>query len=232
MVSDRMDFQGLVEAWRAREEKRRAQDPDAYDASLAQYEHDKRQDELEERRFRRSARLERSGVLTELSDDVRVHILADQLGVHEAVEATRKWMSDRARKPWLVLSGKTGTGKTVAAADALAEEGGVFVSAEEVVVAFASMFGVESEKRERMLRSRLLVLDDVGTEKDKDRMLDALVALLSRRASATLTPTILTLNLNAKSFRERYENERLLSRFSQSVHWVALQTKEDMRRRK
>lgn len=231
MVTDRTDFQEHLRAWQARDAEKRQQDPDGYAAELAKYEADKQRLATEETWMRRGARLESSGIMCEIPDDIRPSLIAGTLTASEPLTATQKWLADRERKPWIVLGGSTGVGKTCAAADALATEGGVFKTAEEVVVAFAAMFGPEAQERERILKARMLVIDDVGTEVDRDRMLSALVSLLSKRASAMWTPTIVTANMTANAFRERYKNERLMSRFSKSVKWISLQSKDDLRRR-
>lgn len=231
MVRDRTDFEAHVRAWKAQEDERRRQDPEGYEAELAKYEADKRRLETEESWMRRGARLESSGIMCEIPDDIRPALIAGTLPASEPLTATQAWMADRDRHPWIVLGGSTGVGKTCAAADAIAAEGGVFKTADEVVAAFAAMFGAEAQERERILRARVLVIDDVGTELDRDRMLAALVTLLSKRASAMWTPTILTANMTANAFRERYKNERLMSRFAKSVKWVSLQCKTDLRRR-
>ena len=137
----------------------------------------------------------------------------------------------RRQKPWLVLSGPTGVGKTVAVAHLLWTLGGKLVRADELVRLFASMFGDQYEQQQKLRDAHRLVLDDVGGELDHTRMLPALLDLLDSRKSARTRPTIVTTNLGKKDFAARYQNERLMSRMAESVHWVSL-TGDDLRRRK
>lgn len=232
MVS-KLDFGLILEGMRASQAARaelEAADPGRADRERAQQEAewDRRQAEISAES--RAKRLESSGVVAELSDSARAQVIANTMPPSEPLTATLEWLANPERKPCLVLSGRTGTGKTVACAAAIATRGGVFKSADDTIVAFASMFGPESAERERMLKAGLLVIDDVSTEADSGRMQSALTTLLSKRASATTAPTILTLNMTAKAFRERYDSERLMSRFAESVQWVTLANKEDLRR--
>jgi DNA replication protein DnaC len=221
-----------LEKLRQADEDRRRANPEAYEAELAAYEARRQQEAAQEVWQARAARLERSGADDQLPDDVKGLVLKGDLGDWHAVQATRGWLANRDGKSCLVLAGTTGVGKTVAAADALASEGGLLVSANEFVIAFSAMFGHEAEARERMLKARLLVIDDVGTEDDHGRMTSALVALLSKRASAQWSPTIMTTNMSVNEFAKRYDSDRLKSRCSQLMNWVQLKDKQDLRRRK
>lgn len=147
----------------------------------------------------------------------------------QADEAVDKWDDDRIR-PWLVLSGPTGCGKSVAVAKLLwSKQFGSFVRADEIVRLFSSMFGEQYEAMQKLRERPLLVVDDVGGELDDKRMLPALLDLLDTRKSARSTPTIITTNLSKREFAERYKNDRLMSRMAESVHWAAVGG-EDLRR--
>jgi len=232
MGLERIDLAAHIERLRQADEDRRRADPEGYEAELAAYEVMRAQEAAQEAWLARAARLERSGADAELPDDVRTRVVNGDLDEWHSVQATRSWLSSRDGKSCLVLAGTTGVGKTVAAADALAAEGGLLVSANEFVIAFAAMFGHEAEARERMLKTRLLVVDDIGTEDDHGRMTSALVALLSKRASAQWSPTIMTTNMSVNEFAKRYDSDRLKSRCAQLMNWVQLKDKQDLRRRK
>lgn len=210
-------------------EERRARDPAGYDAAVALYEAQKRQNELGEIWRRKADRLERSGV--RLRDEVRNRLLDGELDQTEALSTVLTWRDDKSRRPWLVLSGRTGTGKSVSAATAIAVDGGLWIRADDVVRIFAGLFGDALERQARVEHARLLVLDDVGCEADKDRMQPALIELIDARVSAMWTPTIVTTNLTKRDFATRYDSERLMSRFSELVTWVALDG-PDLRRKR
>lgn len=168
-----------------------------------------------------------------VTDGVFAALRADTLSETPATIALANWWEQRRKleKPWLVLSGPAGVGKTVAVAHMLWTLGGRFVRADELVRLFASMFGEQYEKQQELRDAHSLVIDDVGGELDHTRMLPALLDLLDSRKSAYNRPTIVTTNLGKKDFAARYSNERLMSRMAESVHWVSL-SGEDLRRSK
>lgn len=168
-----------------------------------------------------------------VTDTVLAALRAEKLNTTDATDALAQWWGQRRKleKPWLVLSGPAGVGKTVAVAHMLWTLGGRFVRADELVRLFASMFGDQYDKQQELRDAGSLVIDDVGGELDQTRMLPALLDLLDSRKSAYNRPTIVTTNLSKKDFAERYKNERLMSRMAESVHWVSL-TGEDLRRSK
>jgi DNA replication protein DnaC len=165
-----------------------------------------------------------------VSDDVDVALRAGNLARTEALETLETWMGAR-EKPWIVLSGPTGCGKSVAVAKVLWDGGGRFVRSDELVRLFSSMFGEQYEQQQKLRDTGRLVIDDVGGELDATRMLPALLDLLDARKSARGTPTIVTTNLSKKEFAARYANERLMSRMAESVHWAAVGG-NDLRRAK
>lgn len=165
-----------------------------------------------------------------VSDDVDEGLRAGTLKRTDSTVALDAWHETRT-KPWLVLSGPTGCGKSVAVAQMLWTHGGRFVRSDEVVRLFSSMFGDQYEQQQKLRDLPLLVIDDVGGELDAARMLPALLDLLDSRKSARSRPTIVTTNLSKKEFAARYANERLMSRMAESVQWAAVGG-EDLRRRK
>lgn len=165
-----------------------------------------------------------------VADDVADGLRTGSLAQTDALDALDAWTKERT-KPWLVLSGPTGCGKSVAVAKVLWDQGGKFVRADELVRLFASMFGDQYEQQQKLRSSPQLVIDDVGGELDAARMLPALLDLLDGRKSARNSPTIVTTNLSKKEFASRYANDRLMSRMAESVHWAAVGG-EDLRRKR
>lgn len=134
------------------------------------------------------------------------------------------WLSGQAV---LLLLGGVGSGKTTAAAWALARqlertgaqpsgtmwEPAMFVTAQELDGAsgYRSDF---REWQERLCHCGLLVLDDLGTERLGDGEQGAIQRVVTQRI-ATGRRTVLTANLDAAAFRERY-GERLADRIRES----------------
>lgn len=127
-----------------------------------------------------------------------------------AVKITRAWLRGGAavrsgpRPRFLGLFGGTGVGKTVAAAWAIAEQGGgLAVSAGELGRLMLG-FRRDDARVERILRTRLLVVDDLGTEPSTIRDFGAaLFELVDTRQTRDVL-TILTSNGTEAEFVARY----------------------------
>jgi DNA replication protein DnaC len=165
-----------------------------------------------------------------VTDEVFAALRDGTLCETQALRELRVWAEQRD-KPWFALSGPTGCGKSVAVAEMLWNRGGRFIRADELVRVFSSMFGDQYELQQKIRGAYLLVIDDVGGELDSGRMLPALLDLLDSRKSAHSTPTVVTTNLTKTAFRDRYANDRLMSRMAESVLWFGL-SGEDLRRAK
>jgi len=181
-----------------------AQEPDE--------DHYRKVEELEraERRDRRRERLKAAGV--ELARSVHDAVVADS-GLKETVSlgAVRRWWARRDPQ-MLVLNGGQGCGKSVAAAWAVAthEDSTVWVHALDLERIFAAQFGDEIKLQDRICSARLLVLDDIGIEKDPAPMCQTLYKILEKRKQRR---TIVTTNLGEEAWFERYSETRLVSRF-------------------
>ena len=157
-----------------------------------------------------------------------------------AMEAVRSWVAASEPRPLLVLAGGTGTGKTVAAAWALARIGGEYVRAVDLARR-SEPYRNEAEIL-RPASSELLVLDDLGTEASSDRgrdrrfmpalydVIDQRQGVMRRGTRWVPRRTLITTNLTKKQFREQYPDERILSRLAQCCTWVSLDG-VDMRRK-
>lgn len=154
--------------------------PVASDADLAAYERERELD-------RRRDRLDASGILEHLPSTVAARVARATLDPTQALDVARRWRvyqaGDRASgsKPLLALLGPMGCGKTVAAADLLAAEGGRYVQAEDLCRLHSARFGAERAEYLRTVRLGVLVVDEVGTEEDADRSRAMLHELVDRR---------------------------------------------------
>ena len=144
----------------------------------------------------------------------------------------RKWLESSTRV--LILVGSVGSGKSCAAAWALAECGGYFVAAPDLVAAQESR---QQGEWRMLVTTPLLQVDDLGDEKWPADFSAALKLLLSKRA-AHGGRTILTTNLPVRSkdpdvetLRGRYPDEKLWSRIAQSFAVCSLNA-PDLRPRK
>jgi DNA replication protein DnaC len=215
-----LEMHRRVELVRAAEDAREAQEKLANDAK--------------EQARQRAARIARvrdhitnSGA--KLTDEMWDVMLSSEGPTHTAMAtAVLDWMSDKQAKPWLVLSGSTGRGKTIAALLALAVEGGTFARARELARAFTARFGEDQAFQELCFKTRLLIVDDVGRESDHALMSGYLEDLLDERPNRQCR-TIITTNLDAKQFAATYGDERLRSRLSQLAKFVS-DVGPDMRR--
>lgn len=181
-----------------------------------------------EKRRARSASLWRSGC--RVPDRVRRAILDGSVEQRHATQVVRDWIEDPNREAVLIISGITGSGKTVAIGTLAAERDVHYVRADDLCRIFSANFGEQLSKQELIRDTKaLLALDDVGTEMDEARMLPTLLEILDARVSESETPTLIATNLTKKLFSERYPNQRLFSRMAQ-VKWVEVQG-DDMRRK-
>lgn len=174
-------------------------------------------------RARRAAVLAREHVT--LREDVEAAIVTgSELEPGVSLSMTRRWIARADMPPVLVLAGATGCGKSVAAAWALAELDGKWRSADQLCRLFAADFGDQLDEQDAVTRCRLLVIDDLGTERDAARMIGVLRHLIeNRQHSARRHRTIITTNVDRNGFAARYGDERIASRFdeaAQIVTWV------------
>lgn len=154
-------------------------------------------------------------------------ILAGELFETEALTRVKEWVVSRKSDPsvWcLVLSAGKGAGKSIAAGYAMEELGARSVDTQdrlghgEDIVAWwpssrlARLSGYDGKFDKICESPSLVVVDDLGTEflDSKGWFLQAVDALVDARYAGYL-PTIITTNLTALAFKERY-SERVVDR--------------------
>ena len=173
--------------------------------------------------------------------------IVDNLQLREtmAMAGARRWRAAGAYM--LVLSGKVGTGKSLAAAWAAADylratatenpwgrlvyfSGRLWVSSPHL-----SRFAPWSEELVELEAADFLVIDDLGEEEATPRTLATISSLLTTRDS-NARPTIITTNLDGATFKSRY-GERIIDRLRQSgtsdgkADWWIRCTEESLRGR-
>lgn len=170
-------------------------------------------------------------------------ILDGTIEATPAVVAVRSFCEDSVELPFLVLSGGVGTGKTVAALAELVRRDPsevAYVHATEL----ARRYEPWREDRERGVEAidlgvRLLVLDDLGTERGDDpRFAEALGRIIDKRLGPGVTAsgelyrrvTIITTNLAPKEIGPKYAaiGGRIADRFRGDARSVLL-TGDSMR---
>lgn len=117
----------------------------------------------------------------------------------------------------LVLSSQAGCGKSTACAHALTKQSGLWVHAPDLAKPDFSEpdeYGVRRESLDdRMRNAGLLVLDDVGIEHSPGGYAAARITDVLEIREASRRPSIVTTNLTAEEFREKY-GQRLASRLN------------------
>lgn len=223
-------FYAAIERARASQEAREKWEAE-HPEEIAAYAADQRREAEHEARLATSKRkLALSDAGVRLPDATIDALIRDSLKPTRALTEARRWLTE-GTAPWLVLAGPTGCGKTVAAAALIATRApmAAAVKAADVVRAFAGFFGDAADRQDKWKSTPMLAIDDIGTEPDADRMLNATLELMDARQSKRTTPTIVTTNLSKSEFAERYKNARLMSRMVSMVEWIALEG-ADLRR--
>lgn len=154
---------------------------------------------------------------------------------HEAFKGER---AGSIHVPITVLYGMTGRGKTVAGAWLIAHEGGVYVTAPELYHLFSNSRRDEN-RINQILRARVALLDDLGTEENDAKAQGALWEFVNKRQGLRRAMTLITANLalypipgkvaEERAFVSRYD-ERIKRRIEHAGRFVEA-TGEDLRRR-
>lgn len=154
----------------------------------------------DERAAERIRRLRIRGASREVAELI-AHAALDETAA--AVRSVRAWMKTSSR-PWLVLCGGLGCGKTLASYIAIdagqcrGELVGSMTLAQQI-----APWGAEAERFRAIDAddSPLIVLDDLGTETLSSRWIEAFAQLLKARDGK---PMIVTTNLHAPEIEARY----------------------------
>lgn len=154
----------------------------------------------------REERLE--GVRGVIPDDDYARLVTGDLKQTDALMAIKRWHETRPlmKSPFsmMVLLGEPSRGKTLAAGWLLAEVGGFYITAEELRRLYRG-YGVVSEARlDRLLKSRCLVVDDVGTELEEESAQSAIFEVVNRRQGLHRGWTVFTGNITTQEFAMRY----------------------------
>lgn len=174
----------------------------------------------------RENKLRASGILLAAEDYPGV-IDREHDDSNPALRRVLRWLSDERDVPILVLAGKTGVGKTVAAAYALASLGGKAHVSERLSRMAASNYDATGDEFDGIIRHNgLLVVDDAGLESDADKARAMLFELFNARQG--IGRTIITTNLSRDAFIEQRLCERTLSRARGAASFFGA-TGEDMR---
>lgn len=172
---------------------------------------------------RRRERLQRERVPLRAEMETAIAAGGGTLSEGTSLRAVRRWLVSSAAPGVLMLTGDPGCGKTVAAALALAERGGRWRHAAQIVRTFAARFGPLLDEQELVLSPALLVIDDLGGEDKPQLMAAALLEILDRRQyGSSRYRTVITCRLDREATLTRYVDRRLLSRFCDRklVAWV------------
>lgn len=163
-----------------------------------------------------------------MPDEARLAFLAGRLALTPSLDAVSRWL-DGSRTPVLILVGGVGAGKTLAALEALVRVPGDMVHARELARRY-DPWGDDRNGNVRPLdlRHRLIVLDDLGTERADPRFQPALEDLVDFRQGNGLR-TLITTNVSAGDIRRLY-GDRVADRLNAIAKAVRLDT-DSMRRR-
>ncbi len=174
----------------------------------------------------REARLSRSGL--ELPEEDRDAILHDRLGATLALDKTKAFAT--GRDSFLLLSGPTGRGKTLACAWLLAERGGYCVTGPKLVRLQASA-GFDRSSRDQLDNlhaAHTVLLDELARDDDLQKHeKTAVFELINARVGAGKR-TLVTTNRAPLYLHKRYESF-VYNRLTAQGNVVLLEGEPDLR---
>lgn len=174
----------------------------------------KEQIEANVARNSRRERLDRNRIQSAITEDDYRAIIAGTLAETPALLVTKRWVHasleekphvDPDKRPprFLMLIGQRGLGKTVAAAWAIAEAGGFYLSGPSLAELAESSFWRDADMRDNILGARLVVLDDLGTEDPSTKVQQYVGRLINERQGRRMM-TMLTGNISEADMEARY----------------------------
>lgn len=171
----------------------------------------------------RRERLERSPIQDSLAEGDTKRVLEDRIHRTNALAVVQRWVggwsgqASTVVRPWLIVAGNTGVGKTLAAAWAIAEVGGRYVRWPELMQDMRALGRRgslrEQEATRHELRAKygcagLLIVDELGIEGETDEervnARAALHELVEMRQRWTHRTMVLT-NKPSAELAERFE---------------------------
>lgn len=199
----------------------------ASDYEIRRYDHERHEQLAKARRARRAEILEREGV--PLSPAGRLTVVHEVQPHPEACSTILRWTATPAAPPFLAVVGERGLGKTVAAAWWVADRDGRYVKARELARLYRAQWGDDHERWRGYLRSKCLVVDEVGTEDERDRETTRamLEELIDERQSRR---TLLLGNITGKQWADRL-TARAADRWTECGYTMELRAGRSMRRR-
>lgn len=102
----------------------------------------------------------------------------------------------------------------------LAKRSGLYLSASNAENVFAARYGPLVDQQEFILTRRMLVIDDVGTERDPKGFTATFERIVDSRQGRHYK-TLVTSNLSKPKIFERYPDQRLIDRLNASALFVA-----------
>ena len=181
--------------------------------------------ELADKREERIDRLRRAGASWRAEDQEMLE--SGEFPACSATQAYERFLS--SAKPWLVLTGPTGVGKSLVGLRAIADatHAAFWISGYELSQAYASSdFQIRQDvlDLQETLRSvPLLAIDELSSYEigaHPARMALALVDLLNARANRSETWTIVTSNVRVPEMLALLKDPRIESRFDGLVEWI------------
>ena len=205
---------------------------DAYEAHQAEVER-KAQEAAKAQELERHRRRLLAQVRGQLTKPIEAAMASGgPLEATQALRGTQEWLS--TPRPFLVLSGGTGTGKTVAAVWAMVTRfsDSQFVRAARIGPHYERWSSDREDKIEPLdIDAGLLIVDDLGMESLEDRRSMLALEAIANDRQIPERRTIFTTNLDLDGIRHRYGHDsRFISRLTQGATVVTL-SGSDMRRR-
>jgi DNA replication protein DnaC len=184
-------------------------------------------------RAERRARLHDAGCLGPLPEEDVERLVAGTCYRTEALDLVRQWYHQRPHIPdpfcFLVMFGEQGVGKTVSGFWLLGELGGRYVTAEQLRKRARGDTFRDRQWFEEMLKARVLVIDDAGTEMNADEARSVMFEVVHHRQGLPNAWTLLPTNISAEEFVERYD-ERTVARLRHLGRFASVEGPDRRRR--